>query len=89
MKSEHMPGPQAPATSSRALYEFSETTRNCHTSALTCPQTTCSKRHTIMLWRWLGLQRLLDELFDAPGWPSFDLPRTDGWAHEDAAAAQD
>lgn len=41
-----------------------------------------------MLWRLLGLQRLLDELFDAPGWPSFDLPRTDGWAYcEDAAAA--
>lgn len=41
-----------------------------------------------MLWRLLGLQRMLDELFDAPGWPSFDLPSTDGWGHyEDAAAA--
>lgn len=47
-----------------------------------------------MLWRWLSLQRLLDELFDAPGWPSFDLPCTDGWMPYDdaataAAAAQD
>lgn len=45
----------------------------------------------MMLWKLLGLQRLLDELFEAPGWPSFDLPRTGGWLHEDAptAAAQD
>lgn len=46
-----------------------------------------------MLFRWLGLQRWLDELFDAPGWPSFDLPRTSGWmACDDApagGAAQD
>lgn len=40
-----------------------------------------------MLWRWLGLQRLLDELFDARGWLSFDLPRNDGWAVDDDAAA--
>lgn len=44
-----------------------------------------------MLWRWLGLQRLLDELFDAPGWPSFDLPRNGGWipCEDVAATAQD
>jgi hypothetical protein len=40
-----------------------------------------------MLWRWLGLQRLLDELFDAPGWLSFGLPDTDGWAHHDDVTA--
>ncbi len=40
-----------------------------------------------MLWKWLGLQRLLDELFDAPGWPSFDLPTADGWPYDDPAAA--
>lgn len=26
-----------------------------------------------MLWRLLGLQRLLDDLFDERGWLSFDL----------------
>ncbi|MCE1191541.1 hypothetical protein [Acidovorax sp.] len=39
-----------------------------------------------MLWRWLGLQRLLDELFDAPGGLSFDLPRTHEWSVFDDAA---
>jgi len=37
-----------------------------------------------MLWKLLGLQRLLDELFDE-AWLRFDLPRTDGWFHDDAA----
>lgn len=41
----------------------------------------------MMLLRWFGLQRLLDELFDAPGWPSFDLPRTAGWFADDATTA--
>ena len=36
-----------------------------------------------MLWKILGLQRLLDELFDQ-GWVRFDLPRTDGGFHDDA-----
>jgi len=40
-----------------------------------------------MLWRWFGWQRWLDELFDAPGWPSFDLPRNDGWIFNDDATA--
>ena len=43
-----------------------------------------------MLWKLLGLQRLLDELFDERGWLSFDLPRTNERSHDDApAAAQD
>ncbi|WP_010110371.1 hypothetical protein [Verminephrobacter aporrectodeae] len=43
-----------------------------------------------MLWKWLGLQWLLDDLFDERGGLRFDLPRTDGWAYEDAPAlAQD
>jgi hypothetical protein len=29
-----------------------------------------------MLWKLLGLQRLLDDLFDERTWPKFDLPRT-------------
>jgi hypothetical protein len=41
-----------------------------------------------MLWKWLALQRLLDELFDAPGWPSFDLRGVPAWSlHDDATAA--
>lgn len=43
-----------------------------------------------MLWKLLGLQRLLDDLFDERGWLSFDLPRAEGWGHDDAPApAQD
>ncbi|MCO5356898.1 hypothetical protein [Acidovorax kalamii] len=47
-----------------------------------------------MLWKLLGLQRLLDQLFDEGGWLSFDLPRTHEWACDGAfddapAAAQD
>ena len=43
-----------------------------------------------MLWKLLGLQRLLDELFNEPGWLSFDLPRNEGWAYDDVTAhAQD
>lgn len=43
-----------------------------------------------MLWKLLGLQRLLDELFDERGWLSFDLPRSNDWICDDApAAAQD
>ncbi len=37
-----------------------------------------------MLWKLLGLQRLLDELFNED-WLRFDLPSTDGWFHDDAA----
>lgn len=40
-----------------------------------------------MLWKWLGLQRLLDELFEAPGWPSFDLPRALWMPGDDPAIA--
>ncbi len=43
-----------------------------------------------MLWKLLGLQRLMDELFDERGWLSFDLPRTQGWTYDDATPpAQD
>lgn len=43
-----------------------------------------------MLWKLLGLQRLLDDLFDERGWLSLDLPRTHEWTHDDVpAAAQD
>ena len=37
-----------------------------------------------MLWKLLGLQRLLDELFDERGWLSFDLPRPPDWTCDDA-----
>ena len=40
-----------------------------------------------MLWKLLGLQRLLDELFDERGWFSFDLPRSHDWTCDDAPAA--
>ena len=36
-----------------------------------------------MLWKLLGLQRLLDELFDERRL-RFDLPRSDGWFQDDA-----
>ena len=39
-----------------------------------------------MLWRLLGLQRLLDELFDERAWLSFDLPDTPPWTYDDAQA---
>lgn len=43
-----------------------------------------------MLWKLLGLQRLLDELFNETGWLSLDLPRTHAGAFDDApTAAQD
>lgn len=43
-----------------------------------------------MLWKLLGLQRLMDDLFDERGWLSFDLPRTHEWSYDDATApAQD
>ena len=37
-----------------------------------------------MLWKLLGLQRLLEELVDE-SWLRFDLPHADGWFHDDAA----
>ena len=40
-----------------------------------------------MLWKLLGLQRLLDELFDERGWLNFDLPRPHDWTCDDAPAA--
>ena len=43
-----------------------------------------------MFWKLLGLQRLWDELFDARGWLSLDLPRTHEWTYDDGPApAQD
>ncbi len=40
-----------------------------------------------MLWNWIGLQKLLDALFDDQ-WLSLGLPttRTTGMAHHDASA---
>ncbi len=35
-----------------------------------------------MLWKFLGLQRLFDELFDE-NWFSFDLPGNDCFAYEE------
>ena len=37
-----------------------------------------------MFWKLLGLQRLLDDLFDG-AWLRMDLPCTAGWWHDDAA----
>ena len=39
-----------------------------------------------MLWKLLGLQRLLDDLFDE-AWLRFDLPCTDAWLHEEPPLA--
>ena len=43
-----------------------------------------------MLWRLLGLQQLLDDLFDERSWLSFDLAGTHTWTCDDATTtAQD